>query len=418
MSILDRYTGMEELLENGADNLEDGVTEAAVEEVRADIAEVVAEVEQVAAEVEELRDDLEEHEEVVEELAEEVEGLESMLSSGQFSSVGFAHSYNKALRLNAKLGGQSFERLGAESISDAATAKIASVTGVEAFMDTVKNAGKKAAEFIKAIFNTVINFFVGLFSTAAGIDRRRAQLADKLGKADKLKEKIKLGKWNVGIDYAKNGADILDKGPFTKVLSESLPAFIDIGKNLDGVNASQFKTAYNSLVADVKAVVKETGGNAAEKASGDKRQVLAARAGFGIYLTYEEKVDTDEDVLAAARSVKLSFGKNKEAAEFAKGEVAVKATKAQLESLLKTVSATVFVLKDSKISQKFSKAERDRVVGTLNAKGGDKDAKADTDKAIKLVRALYSTGASLTQSVNRLLAYQAKQSLDLVAAHL
>lgn len=427
MSVLNRYQGMEDLLNNpeehDAGNLGGEATgDAAIATVQAEVAEAVAELEQVSAEVQELRVELEEHEETVEELQEEVAGQESMLSGAStFSAAAFAHSYNKSLRLNAKLGGQSMTRMGAESISDAATAKIAAVTGQEGFMESIKNAAKKAIEFIKTIFNSVINFFVGLFSSAEGLNRRKAQLEEKLKKTEKLKDKIKLGSWNIGVDYAKNGADILDKGAFTKVLSESLPAFVDIGKSLDGVNASGFKSAYGKLIADIKEVIKDVAGTPSEKADkGDKRQVLAARAGFSIYLSYEDKYESEEEILAAARSVRLSFGKSEGAKEFTKGEeIAVKASKAQLQGLLNTVGASVSVLRDSKITQKFSKSERDRVVATLTVKTKENaSTKEENGKAIQLVRALYSTGSSLTVSMNKLFVAQGKQALDLVAAHI
>lgn len=427
MSVLNRYQGMEDLLNNpeeggAAGIIVEGSGDAAVETVKAEVAEAMAELEQVSAEVQELRADLEEHEEVVEELQEEVAGQEAMLSGAStFSAAAFAHSYNKSLRLHAKLGGESLTRMGAESISDAATAKIAAVTGQEGFMESIKNGAKKAIEFIKHIFNTVINFFVGLFSSAEGLNRRRAQLEEKLKKAEKLKDKVKLGQWNIGVDYVKNGADILDKGPFTKVLAEALPAFIESGKNLDGINASGFKSAYGALIAAVKEVIKDVAGTPSEKSDkSDKRQVLAARAGFSIYLAYEDKYETEEEILAAARSVKLSFGKTEGAKEFAKGEeVDVKASKAQLQGLLNTVASSVSVMRDSKITQKFSKAERDRVVATLTVKTKENaSTKEENGKAIQLVRALYSTGSSLTVSMNKLFVAQGKQALDLVAAHI
>jgi len=418
MSILNRITGVENMLNEPEVNSTEG--EVAIEAVRAELAEVIADVNEVAGEVQGLSQELAEHEETVEELAEEVAGMESMLSGAvPYSAGGFAASFNRATRLNAKLGGDNVSRVGVESLSDASSAQLAAHTGTESFMATVKNGAAKAAEFIKAIFNHLLTFFVGLVSTASGLESRSKQLKAKVDGAEKLKEKIKLGGWNVGVDYAKNGADILDKGPWTKVLSDSLPAFIEIGKNLDGVNEAGFKSAYSTLIADIKAVVKESAGAPTEKSGADdKRNVLASRAGFAVYLAYNDKFGDEKEVLAAARSVKLSFGKTEGAKEFAKGEeVAVKATKPQLVGLLNTVNTVASLLRDSKISQKFSKAERDRVVATLANKakeGGDKSAQS---KAIELVRALYSTGSTLTTQVNKLLTAQAKQALDLVAAH-
>jgi len=428
MSILTMFQGVEDHI-NGTVVEEPGstggavteATEVALEEVRADVAESVAEVEQLAEAVAEVQEELKEHEETVEELTEEVGGLEALLSAGQFSSTAFAQKYNRALSLNAKLGGKNFSTLGAESISDAATARLASVTGVEGFMDTLKAGASKAIEYIKHIFNTVINFFVGMVSAASGLARRKEMLSGYLDKKQ-VKEEVKLGGWNVGCDYEAEGVDGIGKLLLSSafdITHDSLPKFMDLGKNLDGVNVSAFKTAYNALIGDIKGVAKDAG-KTSEKATGDKHTVLGTHAGFRIFAVFDEKIEKDEDCIKAARSIKISFGKTEEAKKFADGKsVKVKATSTQLKGLLKSVDDYVTEIRSSKVQQKFSKSERDRVIGTLNvASKSNSDKKADNDKAIALCKAIFVSSSALTTTMTKLYVYLAKQIMDAVQAHI
>lgn len=428
MSILSLYQGVEDLLsgntgpEGGDANGAVTTTEVAVEEVRADIAEAVAEVEQLADAVEEVASELAEQEAAVEELAEEVSGMEGLLASGQFSALAFAQKYNRALRLNAKLGGQSFNTLGAESISDAATARLAAVTGIEGFMGTIKAGASKAVEYIKHIFNTVINFFVGMFNTATGLERRQKQLSEKV-KGAKLKEKVKLGQWNIGLDYATEGLKGLESLVGQSVfdlVDTSLPAFMDLGKDLNGIDAAKFKTAYAKVTGDIKDLAKAIG-TVSEKAGGnDKKAVLGAHAGFRIFATYEEKFETDAEIVAAARSIKISFGKTEDAKKFSTGEVTNKVTSVgTLESVLSGVKDYVEAIRSSKVQAKFSKAERDRVVGTLNVKTKtDATGKEANGKGIDLCKAIFVSASGLTITMERLYAYLARQRMDAVAAHI
>lgn len=426
MNILDMYAGIESALSGqpGEPNGDAQVAEieVALEENRADLAEAIVEVQELGAEVEALAEELEEHEEAHEELAEEVAGLESMLGSGQYSSNGFARGYARAQRLNAKLGGRNFNTLGAESISDASSARMASVTGVEGFMDTLKGGASKAIEYIRHIFNTVINFFVGMFSTAAGLEKRAKSIKARLGRETKLKEKVKLGKWNVGLDYANKGVgglnDLVSAG-FLNVLDGPLPAFMEVGKATDGIDAGKFKTAYKSLTDSLKDMAKAVGTVTDKADKSDKRMVLGVHAGFRLMVSFEEKYDTDAEIVSAARSVKLSFGRAGETKDLVTGEVASKVTSVgALEAILKGVDDYVESIRTSKVQQKFSKAERDRIIGTLNVASKTKaEGKEGNDKAIGLVKAVFVSASALTISIEKLYAALARQRMDLVEAH-
>lgn len=418
-----------ENIDTGAGNLGAGNTdtsniEAVIEEARADTAEAQVVVEQAAQAAEAAAEVLEQHEEVLQELTEEVAGVESMRTGATtFNGIAFADRYNRCVKLNAQLGGRNFNLCGAESLNDLATAKLFAVAGVEGFMDTIKAGASKAIEFIKGIFNSMINFFVGLKSTADGLERQAKTLATTI--AEKApKSTIKLGAWNIGCDYANAGLKgidgILHAGVFD-LISSSLPAFMDLSKKLDGIDVGQFRTAYKKVTDDIKELAKAAGKpNVSQTA--DKTSVLMVHAGFRVFAAFSEKFETEAEAVSAARSIKLTFGKTDDAGKFTKGETELKASKGQLQSTLKGVHDYVAELRDSKVAAKFSKAERDRVIGTLNVqiKGdhSESDGKRDqAKKAIELCKAIYVSASGLTSSVDRLYIYLANQILGAVKAH-
>jgi hypothetical protein len=76
-------------------------------------------------------------------------------------------------------------------------------------------------------------------------------------------------------------------------------------------------------------------------------------------------------------------------------------------------------IRSSKVQQKFSKSERDRVIGTLNvASKSNSDKKADNDKAIALCKAIFVSSSALTTTMTKLYVYLAKQIMDAVQAHI
>lgn len=423
MGILNMYQGLEDHM-NGVEpgpGEEGQATEVAIAEVQAEINEAIAEVEQLEDAVVEVKEELQEHEETVEELAEEVSGLEAFLESGQYGSVAFTKQYNRCVKLNAKLGGASTARLGAESVSDAATARLASVQGIEGFMETVKAGANKAVEFIKHIFNTVINFFVGMVSVATGLERRMKML-EGYTSSKQVKEEVTLGSWNVGVDYEANGfagVDNLVNDSLFKITHDALPAFLDLGNG--AIAPAAFKTAYKKLIDEIRAAAKDTGKVTEKGGAEDKRTVLGTHAGLRFFAVFDDKYETDAEMLSAARSVKVSFGKTEEAKKFASGKkVKAKADVTELRKRLGTVKDYIKELRESKVQQKFSKAQRDKVIGTLSvaAKTHDAAGKEANKNAIPLVKAIYGTSAGLTTTLNKLYAYLGKQILDAVAAHL
>jgi len=415
--MLDFYVGAEDL------NLEGGnadVVDAVEEVVRAEVAELAAEIEENSQAVENLVDEVAELDDSVEELEETVEGLESLLGSGNYNPAAFAKLYNRGVKLANRLGADiDGERIGAESVSDAATAELMVRQGVESFMDKVKEYGRKAIEFIKHIFNTVINFFVSLFNQADGLQRRADQLKKRIDDGATIKKDIKLGGWNVYFDYAKNGLAEAKNAKAFDATMDAMAKLIDLGKNVSGIDLGAFKSAYGSVVSSIKSDATKIGKSQAKK-NGSTNVVIAVHAGLRVRASYQDSDPKDlTEAAAAARSLKLTFGKDPEAKKLSSGSVKAKLDKSGLLSAISEVRGGVQALRASNIAKKFSAAERDRVVGSLNAvKAADDDKASEVNKQVNLVRAVYAAGASLTQVGTKMLAGGLRAALDGVQAHI
>lgn len=416
MSILDRYAGFEDLELNGAGEGTAHIEAVAEDAARAEVAEVQVVLEQQGQEIEELKAAVEEHDEAVEELEEVVDGMESLIGSGSFNSTAFATLYNRATKLNAKLGGVSVDRMGTESLGDAATAQIMARHGMESFMDTVKGWAKKAIEAIKHIFNAVINFFVGIFSAAEKLARRADQLSQRLDKADKLKEKVKLGGWNALFDYEKHGLDGGDEG--WGGTSNALSTLAGAARDINSLELGKFNSAYSAVVSAVKADAKKDL-DATEKSAGDKKTLIGQHAGVRVHAEMKDGSAKDLGEAAEfARSLKIHFGTG-DVKKLTTGEVAPKADKAALKKLIAYVKESVTLIRKDKVSSAFSKAERDKVIGSLNVvKADDKEKAKEVNEKIALVRAIYASTSSFTQAVNKYLVRCSGWQLDAVSAHI
>ena len=414
MSILSRIAGFEELELNGG--VAPDVVVGEDDALRAEVAEVQVELEQQAAVIEELTDAVAEQEEAVEELAENIEGMESLIGSGQFNSTAFANLYNRASRLNTKLGGVSVDRLGAESMSDAATAQIMARNGMEGFMETIKSTAKKAGEVIRHIFDAIINFFVGLFNGAEKVSRRAEQLTTRLAAADKVKEKIKLGGWNVLYDYAKNGLN-KDLEGWTAT-QNALAGFANVAKSASKVTLSDFNSAYAALLSAIKSDAKKDV-NATEKSEGDKKVLIGMAAGIRVHAEMKDGLPKDlKEAADYARSIKINFGTGGDKA-LTSGEVAAKADKSALGGVLTKVKSTATALRNGKVAAAFSKAVRDQVIGQLNVMKADDKEKADEVNAqVALVKSVYSASSSATQATTKQTIRAANWACDAVAAHI
>ena len=409
--------GTEELEQQG---LVEEVTDAVEEVVKAELAEVTAEVAEVADTVEEIAEEVEAVEEAVEEVTEAVEGLESMLNSGNYNPDAFAIIYASADRAANKIPGYRSQggRLGAESIGDAATAQIMARNGMESMMDTVKGWAKKAADFIRAIFNSVINFFVGIFSQAKAIEMRADQLLKRLESAE-IKEEVKLGSWNARLDIKKNGvkfpeAEITSLAEIATEVS-NINTAIKESDNLGSVQAlmktlsAKMKNATSAGdMAKLNEDVKEGG-----------RRVFSQKGALRLMVTYPEEIASEklEDLTKALRKFSLKFNLvSDDAKKLVGGTEKTNAKKAELESMCKSAKGIAVGLRASKVEKTFSKAERDRAVGLIKA-AANKDNKESNKEAITLIRTAYSVAAPIGTATTTEIGKWAKAALDCVGAH-
>lgn len=417
MSFLTMIAGTEELEQQG---LVEEVTEAVEEVVKTELAEVTAEVAEVADTVEEIAEEVEAVEEAVEEVTEAVEGLESMLNSGNYNPDAFAIIYASADRAANKIPGYRSQggRLGAESIGDAATAQIMARNGMESMMDTVKGWAKKAADFIRAIFNSVINFFVGIFSQAKAIDSRAEQLLKRLESAE-IKEEIKLGKWNARLDIKKGGVRYPEaeiKSLLT--VSDGVATLNDHIKKADTSAITSEVNKLSSLLKD--ATVAGDMAKLNEDAKEGSRRVFSQKGAVRLMVTYPDTISGNdpEEITKAVRKLSLKFNLvSEDAAKFVGGTEKVTTKKGELEAICKAAKKTAVSLKESKVEKAFSKAERDRAVGMINAQA-TKESKEEDKKLITLVRTGYSVSAAIGTASNAEVGKWAKAALDCVGAHI
>lgn len=419
MTILSMYAGVEDL---DLDNVVEDVTVAVEEAVKTEIAEVAVAIEENSNQIEELVEAVEELEEASEEVVEVVEGLESLLNSGNYNATAFAYQYNRASKLAAKLGGRQGSRLGSESLGDASTAQLMAREGIEGFMETVKSWGKKAAEFIKHIFNTVINFFTSLFNQSGALEKRAKQLEERLANG-KLVEDVKLGSWNAYFDYAASkGAN---KFSDLKSPDEAVSAMIDLASRVEGVDkTSAFKTIYGTTVKWLQAQAAPF--KTTEKAGDeeDTKVVIGQVAAIRLMVEYKKPDSIKEmaDCVKAVSKTKIYYKIDGETAGKLKtGTEKPALNVGQLKGLISDVVKFAKELRESKVKAKFSKAERDRVVGMLTAiKATEEsgDTVKNIEQGIKLARATFATAANMTQSSFKFQTSMNKAQLDMVAAHI
>jgi len=417
IDLLNMYTGAEELELQGAGG--EAVVEAVEEAVKTEIAEVTVAIEEQSQQVEALVDKMDDLEEAVEEATEVVEGMESLINSGNFSGLAFAHLYNRGVKLGNKLGANiQGERMGAESITDASTAQMHAREGMESIMDSIKEYGKKAVEFIKHIFNTVIGFFVSIFDKAAGLERRCDTLKKRLEDGAKLKEMVKLGGWNIYVDYAKGGLGTVKSAGF-EATQGAIAKLTELGKNVSGISLEDFKSAYTGLISAVKTDAKAAG-KYNEKKAGSHDVLIGVMNGIRIQVSYSDaEIKTMAEAAAAARSLKMVVMKDPEAKKLTTGEVKAKTDKAGLLKAISEVRGVGAFLRNTKVAKAFSAAERDRVIGSLNSiKAGDADKSAEVNGQVNLVKAVYSSTSSMATNVTKVAVNAAGATLDCVAAHI
>lgn len=422
-NFLAAYAGIEELENAGV--VEADVTAMVEEAVKVEVAEAVIEVQEIAEEVQDIAERVEEIEEVQEELEETVEGMESLLASGSYNAGAFAHMYKRASALSVKLGGKAGPRNGVESFGDSSTATINARDGMEGFMDTVKNAGKTAIEFIKALFNRLIAFVVGLFDTAKGLDKRISHLTERLGKAEiKADDKVKLGSWNTMLNIVANKTPsklVLGGGDsvHNTVLGDKFANAVDSNAQKGDMEPviKEFKNQYKALTGKLE-VGKEITGSDSET-TGRLQQLGAWRVLVNFYKGDIVKV---ADCTKALKELTYSFTKDSEAAKKLTGDTAPALAKSELTALLAAAKAEVTSVQKSRLRDKFTTARRDKIVGLLNVATKDLDSedskgKADSKAAVAFIKQYCATSGAFLTTYTRAQLKVAEAKINCVSAH-
>lgn len=412
------------LARQGNENLEielgNGDTAVIVPETAEEIAEMAAEnvvaetseaLEEHADDVEDLCDKVEELEEQVEELQEVVEGAEALLQPGtQWNPAAFALLYARGEKLNAKMSDAVVPVMGAESLADATTAELSAREGLEAMGATVKKWGSQAIAFIKKIWDSLISFIKGLFSKATAVKNKARAVAARLEKTEKLKETIKLGKWNAFVG-AGEGKSIVGSGLYALVAAAG-----KVASGSEGLLSSPGSAA--PLAAPVKELSNLAAGldsdfGPSKKAGGEK--AVAAHQWRGLTIAvgyYAGKVESFEDVSKACKAIRLSWKVSGGAKT--SGDHKVTEGKDGLKKYIANANKLVEGLASSKVEQQFGAAKRDRIIGLLKA--ADTKEGEDVGKAVNAVKSAQAALSSVTTSATRLGLAIANAELDYVRA--
>lgn len=424
MNPLDMLLGAEELgLDESASNIADQVGDVVEATIKAEVAEATAAIEEQTGEIQALVDKVEDLEEAVEEVEECIDGLESLLSSGNFNSVSVANTYNRMVKLGEKLGCEfSGGRVGAEAMSDAATANMHIRSGIEAIGETLKNWASGAVNFIKHIFNVIVGFFTSLFNKLEGLAKQEASLRKRINDGAKLKDKIKLGSWNAYVDYAATGLTgqgVKSKGGSAGI-GKGVAGLIAEAAKVDGITVEGVKSAYSGLVAGIKEDARSFG-KYNEKKQGSKDVALSQVAGIRFIASFADpSISTLADAASAIRSVSVTIGKAPEAKKLTSGaEVKAKADKSGLIAALDQAKAGIAAARDNKLSKQITNTTRDQIVGKLNnLAAGDADKKSDVNSKVGVVKATYGLAAKLASNTERTVLNSIGATLDAVSAHI
>lgn len=412
------------LARQGNENLEielgNGDTAVIVPETAEEIAEMAAEnvvaetseaLEEHADDVEDLCDKVEELEEQVEELQEVVEGAEALLQPGtQWNPAAFALLYARGEKLNAKMSDAVVPVMGAESLADATTAELTAREGLEAMKDTIKMRGAQAIAFIKKIWDNLIAFIKGLFSKSTAVKNKAKAVAARLEKTEKLKETIKLGKWNAFVGVGE-GKSIVGSGLYALVAAAGKVASGSEGLLSSPGNAGALAAPVKELSNLAASLDSDFGPS--KKSGGEKAVALHQWRGLTIAVGYYAgKVESFEDVSKACKAIRLSWKVSGGAKT--SGDHKVTEGKDGLKKYIANANKLVEGLASSKVEQQFGAAKRDRIIGLLKA--ADTKEGEDVGKAVNAVKSAQAALSSVTTSATRLGLAIANAELDYVRA--
>ena len=420
MSIFDAFAsvaGQEEL------GLGDGVPQEVVapEEVAEMVADkVIAEnqdqLNEISESVEKLVDAVEESQETMEEIQDTVEGLESLLN-GNFNPVAASKSYTRLQNLVAKIGGDiGSERHGTEALTDASTAQMLMRDGIEAAGKEGEGWFSRAGTFLKALFQKIAAFVVGIFNAAAGY-KRKIEIQRAALKSGTVKNKIKVGDWNRYIDAKNYKASSAKAAVDYAQIAENIGKLSSIIAQSDvhGADLGSFTKAYQAMTAGLKKT-QFGSGNAVSK-GGSERAIINV-LGMRVVVQFMSlgSIKEVKDIAKACRAVRTSMVANPDSKVETSGEVDISVTAAELESVLNECGQGVKVMETLKSNKGFNTAAADRVIAHLRAEMTKDDDKAKAKEVFNNITAIAAMSNRLLNDQSTMVSKAIKASLSFVSA--
>lgn len=360
---------VEQIAEKTAEEVAELVADKAAEEIK-------EEVEDLADEVEDLSEEVEEIEEEVEELEECVEGMEALLKSGAYNAAAFGILYNRADKLNAKLGGKpSGSVVGAEALGDATSAGLAAREGIEGFVETAKSYGAAALKFIMNMYEAAKGFVKGLLDKSVALENQVKATKARLEKTEELKKDVKPGKWASLARITKT-----DK---IEALIRSSDNVVKAAGKLATNDVAGYASAYNGLKSAIEGLAST--GDSTKAKSGDKEtHQIKIGAVTIVASVYTGEIKEQADVSKAAKATGLSFSSEKKADEKFQA-----LDKSSAGTLLGEVSKTAARLKELKSSESGNEKGRDELIAAIKKlEGDDKEWAKPAVSAVKASTAM------------------------------
>lgn len=349
------------------------VEATAEEAAEAVIEKEIAECDKTIAEhdhqMEKQEDAIDAIEEKVEELEEVIEGLESQMSGATPFNAGlFAYQYAQGAKIVAKMGG-SVELHGAESFSDASTANLNGLAGVESMKEVAGKAAGAAKKFFVELYNGFIAVITGIFNRFKGIEKKAANLKSQVSGAAAEKftgEVTRAGsaKW----------ADQNGKAP--KVVDAIIAAGNTLSATLEAGNAGGIVDGIDSVIDKLAAMGTKT-------TEGDKVIVDVNGGRIEIHAPKD-----DADLAKVSIAVKAPGDSTK--------WTAPKPSKSALEGICNEVAAQAKKLQIAKFDSKALTATRDKAIAQMEKRGAEQDReKGDVKSGVGALKAGHRAGMKL-----------------------
>lgn len=363
------------------------------------LAEATSDVEESSKLVEAYIEQEEEHAEAVADLEQAVTGIESLFE-GEFSQVAYQSLMSHAARCAKRAGVELPVKLdGMESMSSA-TVYLETRNGLEGFMDSVKDTGKKLKELVITVYNYLMDMIKGWIGQFKNLSDKTKLAIVKADKCEDVKAEIRLGRWNRWLDAANT--------PVFEIIKLFKP--LGVALNTSTVSLNDVVTDEGSSLASVKAMVKSISDLPMKKVSGDSSKLTEGyQFDIGNMSVTYTVPHPDNSTSDAFKVFAVNLKQNAEAKEATTKAVYrdLQAVKTELHSVLKFVDGT----KDN--FEKIHNAlrnERDKLVALVNATDGGKNK-------TKVMNAISAKRKIITDT-ERLIFNLAEAKCDLLKAHL